>query len=106
MSYTDSLFNICRKGPSTLSDLPPKFETNNHELPFDSHSYAPEQSQYKIGAEFWAYDHVWESDRRFAKTTKDRSQSELQYTRDMLDWWTEGPNQDIIQDKIYKRFEK
>merc|ERR1712226_69048 len=104
MSYTDSLFNICKKGPASLSELPPKFETDNHELPFDSHSYAPKQSQYKIGAEYWAYDHVFESDRRFAKTTKDRTQSEHQYTRDILDWWTEGPNQDIIQDKIYQVF--
>lgn len=104
MNYTDSLINICKKGPAELSALPEKFETHNHELPFDSHSYAPKQAQFKIGAEFWAYDHVWESDRRFAKTTKDRSQSENQYTRDMLDWWTEGPNQEVLQDKIYSVF--
>merc|ERR1712183_642126 len=92
MSYTDTLLNICKAGPA-LDKLPARTVTTNHELPFDSHSYAPQQSQYKIGAEYWAYDHVWESDRRFAKTTKDRSQHMDQYTRDMLDWWTEGENQ-------------
>lgn len=112
MRYTDALLNICKKGPKlnrsdalpSLEALPPRFVTENHLLPHDSQNYHPKDFQWKIGAEHWGYDTVFESDRRFGKTTKDRDQSIEQYTRDMLDWWTEGPHQEVLQNKIYHTF--
>jgi len=109
MRYTDALLNICKKGPR-LEALPPRFITENHLLPTDAQNYKPEDFAWKQGAEYWGYDTVHESDRRFGKSTKNRDQSIEQYTRDMLDWWTEGPHQEILQYKIYNtllpRYEK
>ena len=100
MKTTDQLLVICRKG-KPLEKLPPKYVTRNHELPHDSMNFFPGSMQFKLGGEPWVYDHVFESDRRFAKTTDEKSQSSDQYTRDMLDWWTEGEHQDLLQEKIY-----
>ena len=63
MRYTDALLNICKKGPKNeegqpcLSVLPPRFETDNHRLPFDAQNYKPEDFSWKLGAEFWGY--IW-----------------------------------------------
>merc|ERR1711881_134387 len=99
--FTDSLINIAKAGPATLDALPPREITTNHIQQHDSHSISPHNAQWKFGAEQWAYDHVFPSDRRFAQTTKEKSQSAEQYTRDMLDWWTEGPHQEVLQEKLY-----
>jgi len=101
MRTADTLLNIVKAGPATLEELPPREITTNHEQQHDSHSFGPHNAQFKFGGETWAYDHVFESDRRFARTTKTRNQSAEQYTRDMLDWWTEGADQVTLQNKIY-----
>ena len=117
--YTDKLLTICKKGPicektsivgndgqliASLEALPPRYITENHILPEDSQNYSPQDFSWKLGGEYWGYDHVFDSDRRFGKTTDDRDQSIEQYTRDMLDWWTEGQYQEELQEKIYKVF--
>jgi len=118
VEYTNKLFELATKIPTSdnsmilqngkklpdLSLLPPMCITDNHKTPVDSLNFAPENLQFHYGNEYWGYEHVFESDRRFGKTSDIRDQSFNQYLRDMLDWWTEGPNQHALQKKIFETF--